>query len=428
MKLHDIFLTASANMFRSKLRTFLTIIAIFIGAFTLTLTNGIGTGIADYIDRQVGSLGQKDLVTITVKSTANPQDDKPQKYDPNKTTSSGRGVGAEVSSVLTQKDIDTLKAESDLTDVQPSFSVSPDYISGENGEKFKVSSSSIGGLATLDLAAGAQLNKDGNQIIIPENYVSSLGYSNDSDAVNKKVTIAISDAFGKQQTIEATIVGVQRPGIISSSGAALNQTLTNTLYGIQTSGLPDNAKNKFIAATGRITGDLTSQHIQDVKNKLSEKGYAIQTVDDQLGTFKTVINAITWVLNGFAIIALLAASFGIVNTLLMSVQERTKEIGLMKAMGMRSSRIFLLFSTEAVLIGFWGSLIGVVAAMLIGQLINGSLANSLLKDLPGFSLLVFTPMAVLGVMLLIMVIAFIAGTLPARQAAKQHPIDALRYE
>jgi putative ABC transport system permease protein len=427
MNLRDIFLTASANMLRSKLRTFLTIIAIFIGAFTLTLTNGIGTGISDYIDRQVGSIGQKDLVTITVKSDATAQSDTPQKYDPEKTASSQRGVGGSTS-VLTEKDIDTLKADSDITDVQPSYSITPDYIAGINGEKFKMNASPIGSHATLDLASGSQLGSSGNQIILPENYVSSLGYANDSDAVNKTVSIGISDAFGKQQTVEATIVGVQRPGIISSSGAAINQALTDALYTIQVTGLPDNAKNKFAGAFARITGDLTTEHIQDVKNKLSDKGFAVQTVDDQLGTFKTVINAITWVLNGFAIIALLAASFGIVNTLLMSVQERTKEIGLMKAMGMRSSRIFLLFSTEAVLIGFWGSLIGVGVAMLTGQLINGALANSILKDLPGFNLLVFTPTAVLAVMLLIMVIAFIAGTLPARQAAKQHPIDALRYE
>ena len=147
-----------------------------------------------------------------------------------------------------------------------------------------------------------------------------------------------------------------------------------------------------------------------------------------LGVFNTVISAITGILNGFAIIALLAASFGIVNTLLMSVQERTKEIGLMKAMGMRSNRIFLLFSSEAILIGFWGSAIGVVVAMGVGTLINKWLANGPLKDLPGFDLLAFSPVSIAGTILLIMLIAFLAGTLPARKAAKQNPIDALRYE
>ena len=73
MNLKDIFLTASSNMFRSKLRTFLTIIAIFIGAFTLTLTNGIGSGVSSYIDKQLGNLGQDDAITITAKNTGGPR-------------------------------------------------------------------------------------------------------------------------------------------------------------------------------------------------------------------------------------------------------------------------------------------------------------------------------------------------------------------
>jgi putative ABC transport system permease protein len=168
--------------------------------------------------------------------------------------------------------------------------------------------------------------------------------------------------------------------------------------------------------------------MNEVKSRLSDKGYSAMTTKDRLGTIQSVISGITGVLGAFAGIALLAASFGIVNTLLMSVQERTKEIGLMKAMGMRSSRIFLLFSTEAVLIGFWGSAIGVAVAVVVGNVGNHIVANGILKDLPGLNLLLFSPLSIIQVMLLIMAIAFLAGTLPARRAAKQNPIDALRYE
>ena len=100
----------------------------------------------------------------------------------------------------------------------------------------------------------------------------------------------------------------------------------------------------------------------------------------------------------------------------------------MKAMGMSQSKVFLLFSVEAILIGFWGSFIGVAAAFGTGQIINKFASENFLKDLPGFDLMVF-PITSLGIiMLVVMLIAFLSGTLPARRAAKQDPIDALRYE
>jgi putative ABC transport system permease protein len=134
------------------------------------------------------------------------------------------------------------------------------------------------------------------------------------------------------------------------------------------------------------------------------------------------------VLNFFAGIALLAASFGIVNTLLMSVQERTKEIGLMKAVGMSRKKLFLIFSTEAILLGFWGSLLGSLAGVGVGKVVNRLATKTFLKDLVGFELTSFPAASIVAIMLIIMLIAFLAGTLPARRASKLDAIEALRYE
>jgi putative ABC transport system permease protein len=112
----------------------------------------------------------------------------------------------------------------------------------------------------------------------------------------------------------------------------------------------------------------------------------------------------------------------------MSVQERTREIGLMKAMGMGSGKVFALFSSEAVFIGFLGSAIGAGIAILAGSAISSALAGSVLSGLPGLQIMLFEPASIVTVILVVMAIAFLAGTLPARRAAKQNPIDALRYE
>ena len=172
----------------------------------------------------------------------------------------------------------------------------------------------------------------------------------------------------------------------------------------------------------------TAAEMTTLKDTLSDDGYKAETVEDQIGDFKTVIDAIVLVLNGFAVISLLAAGFGIVNTLLMSVKERTREIGLMKAMGLGGGSIFTLFSMEAVFIGFLGSVIGAGAAVLVGTVVNNVLTGSVLADLPGLSLIHFTPATVIGIIALVMGIAFLAGSIPALSAARQDPIESLRYE
>ena len=168
--------------------------------------------------------------------------------------------------------------------------------------------------------------------------------------------------------------------------------------------------------------------IDALKKTVVDEGFSVQTIQDQLGVITTVIAGIVGVLNAFAIIALLAASFGIVNTLLMSVQERTREIGLMKAMGMGSRRVFALFSLEATFIGFLGSALGALVAVLLGTALSAGLAAGPLAALPGLNILLFDPASIAGIIILIMAIAFVSGTLPARRAARQNPIESLRYE
>ena len=83
MKFVDLLRTAIGNTFRSKARTVLTVIAIFIGAFTLTLTSGVGTGVNDYIDKTVAGFGdQKSIYVQKVEEQTAPQDDGPREYDP----------------------------------------------------------------------------------------------------------------------------------------------------------------------------------------------------------------------------------------------------------------------------------------------------------------------------------------------------------
>jgi len=429
MKLLDIFQTASANMMRSKLRSVLTIIAIFIGAFTLTLTNGIGAGVSSYIDKQLGNLGASDVLEVQAKID-NPLTSGLQEYNPDRATSSGIG-GAGALPVLTQKDIEAIRNQEGVKSVEPTVAPTPDFIQGATDKKYSFTMQPFIEGTNFELAAGSPVDADtdAKEILVPVSYLETLGFDSSSAAIGQEVVVGVTSALGVQQEVHAVIVGVQEETLVSTLGGAVgNPALSNELIRLQQEGLPDTQKQQYISALARVDPNISSQDLQKIKDDLDAKGYTAATIDDQIGIFKQVIDAIIAVLNFFAAIALFAASFGIVNTLLMAVQERTKEIGLMKAMGMGSSKVFLLFSIEAVLLGFWGSLLGSFAGIGIGLLVNKIAADTFLKDLAGFELTVFSVGSVAIIMLIIMAIAFLAGTLPARRASKKDPIDALRYE
>jgi len=129
----------------------------------------------------------------------------------------------------------------------------------------------------------------------------------------------------------------------------------------------------------------------------------------------------------FGFITLIASVFGIVNTQYISVLERTREIGLMKALGMRRKDISRLFIIEAVWIGFLGGIIGSLTALGIGILANPSLSDVIGFD-KGTYILIFKPLQIVILIFVLMFIAMIAGLLPARKAAKLDPIEALRTE
>jgi putative ABC transport system permease protein len=245
--------------------------------------------------------------------------------------------------------------------------------------------------------------------------------------VGSSVSLAVTDAEGSQHTLDATVVGVQEPTLLGSA-TTINQALTTALYDLQSTGLPADALGQYASASLHFDPAATDAQIQSLKDALVADGYAGTTVADQIGVFQTVVDGIILVLNAFAVIALLAAGFGIINTLLMSVQERTREIGLMKAMGMSGGRIFALFSTEAVFIGFLGSAIGAGIGILTGLGISSVLSNGILSDLAGLQILAFDPVSVGAVLLLVMGIALVAAVLPASRAARQSPIESLRYE
>ncbi|MFD6138442.1 ABC transporter permease [Promicromonospora sp. NPDC060271] len=423
----DIVSTAFRNAFRSRLRTSLTVLAIFIGAFTLSLTNGLGTGINRYIDDTVASVGVDDVMTVTKASEHTPADG-PAEYDPNQ-IEVDNGPPGSTATALTDDDIDTIAGIDGVESVEPLKTIAIDYVQHDGGSRYQLSVTQFVPGMRAELASGRQVDLDaaGPQLVLPEGHLEPLGLGSAADAVGQTVTLAVTDGTGTQTTTEATVVGVAEPGVISMAGAIPNDALTQELYDLQTTGAPEAETTRYAQASVAFDASGGAQGTEALQDRLADAGFTGSTLEDQLGTITAVIDGIVLVLNGFAVIALVAAGIGIVNTLFMAVQERTREVGLMKAMGLSSGRVFSLFSIEAVVIGLVGSAVGVLGAVGAGQLVNG-VSGDLLADLPGLALIAFDPVSVATVVLGVMAIAFLAGTLPALRAARQDPISSLRYE
>jgi putative ABC transport system permease protein len=436
MKLLDILQSAASNLLRNKTRTILTVLAIFIGTLTLTLTNGIGEGIKNYLNRQIDSLGASNVLFVTIKNdTTLSTSSDPQKYDPNRVktqTSSPQAPG--LSSLISpfslrNSDLETLKQDNDIILVKAVQNANADFITS-GGEKYQIDlQATTGTIFKLDLAAGKQLTKESivNEALLPTSYLKVLGFENAESAVGKKIQLQISNQQEIKQ-LEATVKGVVNKSIITSSTLILNDILADTIIKFENSGKPESQTTQFSATLVQYKSGLSSTQVDSLKSRLLEKGYSAQTIKDQQQTIFAVIDALVAVLNLLAAVALISASIGIINTLFMAVQERTKEIGLMKAVGMKRQQIFILFSIEASLLGVIGSVLGTFVAVILGKIINNFAAQTLLKDFEGLELLTFQWLSILIIVGVITLIAFLSGTLPARKASRLNVIEALRYE
>ena len=177
------------------------------------------------------------------------------------------------------------------------------------------------------------------------------------------------------------------------------------------------------SATVRGDGTVSPDTL---KQQITKAGFAARTAEDIQKLLNQIISVLQGVVVVFGLITLVASFFGVVNTQYISVLERTREIGLMKALGASRKTISRLFIVEATWIGFLGALLGSVIAIAVGSLLNPVISKQL--NFGNEQLLVFSPTQIIGLIVFLMFVTTIAGLLPARKAAKLDPIEALRTE
>ncbi len=181
------------------------------------------------------------------------------------------------------------------------------------------------------------------------------------------------------------------------------------------------SRQDFDAIVERVDKRLRS--FRDVNRE--NQDYSILTPEELLETFGNFLNIITAFLLGVAAISLLVGAIGISNTMYTSILERTREIGVMKAVGAKNSDILTIFVIESGLLGFFGGILGVIIGIASGLLIESLALKNLGTNLLQVS---FPAYLIFGCILFAFLIGAISGLIPARRASKLRAVDSLRYE
>lgn len=173
----------------------------------------------------------------------------------------------------------------------------------------------------------------------------------------------------------------------------------------------------------KVAKEIERRLRKDRNQKIGQEDFEVQTPLQSLQTVSTILNVINIVVTGIALIALLVGGIGIMNTMFTSVLERTKEIGVMKAIGAKNNDVLTVFLTESAMLGLVGgivgALIGLSMALAVSQIANSALGNDIFIINPSVPLLI-------GSVLFSLLIGVVSGLVPALQASKLNPVDALR--
>lgn len=399
MQFNQIISMAIRSLRANKVRSFLTMLGVIIGVASVILLVSVGSGLQKYITDQLEGVGSN-LIMIM-----------PGKLDLKKIGQGGGSPANLISSKFTIKDAKDLVSNSSL------IKAAAPGTAAQSSVKYgteKMYTQIIGITANYPeimnspLANGEHFSETDDRAarkvaVIGSEIAKTL--FKDEDPIDKKILIG---------NTRFTVIGVLKSrglGGASEDHVAIPITVAMRIFNQQ--------KVQLIYATA-VSSEQMDQAIAEAKttllNRLAEDDFTILTQKDILGVVSSILGTLTLALGGIAAISLIVGGIGIMNIMLVSVTERTHEIGLRKALGATPNVILVQFLIEAIVLSAGGGIIGII--------IGGGGALLLSNVMPAQ----VTLWAVFLAFSVSFIIGIIFGVAPARKAARMNPIEALRYE